>query len=495
MYAVRDGAGDQRGLAWQVFTPNVGLNEKMRLDSSGNLGLGVTPSAWSSAFGPVIQVKTGSGGGALTGSDTDNFRMFANTFYDGAYKRIGAGFATQYEQAVGRHIWSTAGTSTANSSITFTEVMRLDASGNLGLGVTPSAWGSLWKSLQVARGAFGNYNNTSTIVSDNAYEASGWKYIGSAAATAYYQTAGQHQFFTAPSGTAGNAISFTQAMTLDASGNLGVGTTSPYNQLESTKSGGSTIGIANSSSGASILYGKLAFYSTVAAGAYAEYGGQIRSYSGAGIDYGDLRFYTGNGAVAAERARITSGGYFKASDAGTYVNATGTFHELRNTANETAALFSCSNTGFTSSVMSSTAYPVAGTGFKHLICRSDNGNDEVMNIRGDGNLYNDNGVYGSISDQRLKQDIADAPSQWNDIKAVRFRKYRMKDDVARDENAPYLLGVVAQELEQTSPGLVDDGEVKTVKSSILLMKAAVALQEAMARIEQLEAKVAALESK
>jgi hypothetical protein len=62
--------------------------------------------------------------------------MFANTFYDGAYKRIGAGYATQYEQAAGTHAWYTAGTSTANSSITFTQAMTLDASGNLGVGVT-----------------------------------------------------------------------------------------------------------------------------------------------------------------------------------------------------------------------------------------------------------------------------------------------------------------------------------------------------------------------
>ena len=66
------------------------------------------------------------------------------------------------------------------------------------------------------------------------------------------------------------------------------------------------------------------------------------------------------------------------------------------------------------------------------------------------------------------------------------------------------LGVVAQEVEQTSPGLVDehadkDAEgndlgttTKSVKTSVLLMKAAVALQEAMARIEKLEAEVAAL---
>jgi hypothetical protein len=140
-------------------------------------------------------------------------------------------------------------------------------------------------------------------------------------------------------------------------------------------------------------------------------------------------------------------------------------------------------------------------------------------IYSDGDLANHDGVYGTISDQKLKQDIVDASSQWDDIKAIRFRKYRMKTDVAANPDAPYQLGVIAQELEQTSPGLVDEhpdmetvevtddeGNVtqtqqptgtttKTVKSSILLMKAAVALQEAMARIETLEAKIAALEAK
>jgi hypothetical protein len=204
-----------------------------------------------------------------------------------------------------------------------------------------------------------------------------------------------------------------------------------------------------------------------------------------------MAFYTD----ATERARITSGGYFKASNDGTYpYSATGA-HEIKQTANTTTLFLTNTNTGFTTNLLQVECSTAAGTGWNFARFFA-NGSAQAE-IRGDGNLYNTNGTYGTISDARLKQDIADAPSQWGDIKAIQFRKYRMKADVEANPDAPELLGVVAQELEQTSPGLVDEGSdgIKSVKSSILLMKAAVALQEAMTRIEQLEAKVAALESK
>jgi hypothetical protein len=122
-------------------------------------------------------------------------------------------------------------------------------------------------------------------------------------------------------------------------------------------------------------------------------------------------------------------------------------------------------------------------------------------IYSNGTVSNRTGTYNTISDVKIKQDIVDAGSQWNDIKAVRFRKYRLIDDVKANSDAPYLLGVVAQELQQTSPNLVEecadrDGElILGVKQSIIFMKAAKALQEAMARIETLEAKVNTLENK
>ncbi len=116
------------------------------------------------------------------------------------------------------------------------EVARFDSSGNLGLGVTPSAWGSS-KAIEIggAKGnAIWNFNNSSgdIRVTANAYfNGSSFIYGATNAASAYTQNGGSHSWSTAPSGTAGNAITFTQAMTLDASGNLGIGTTSPQAPL------------------------------------------------------------------------------------------------------------------------------------------------------------------------------------------------------------------------------------------------------------------------
>jgi len=203
-----------------------------------------------------------------------------------------------------------------------------------------------------------------------------------------------------------------------------------------------------------------------------------------------------------ERARITSGGYFKASNSGAYINSTGSYHELyQSTAGDQVVLATAASASYTGNLFQLGTSTAAGTGF-YFIRAFANGVNQ-FDVRGDGNVTNTNGSYGTISDQKMKTDIVDAGSQWSDIKALRFRKFKMKDD----PSGLVQLGVVAQEVELTSPGLVDehtdrDAEgndlgttTKSVKTSVLLMKAAVALQEAMARIETLEAKIAALEAK
>ena len=105
------------------------------------------------------------------------------------------------------------------------QAMELNYAGNLGLGVTPSDW-TLGKVLQVGGvSAFWDYSNTTYLSNNRAY-VSGNKYIANGYATTYEQSNGTHVWLNAPSGTAGNAISFTQAMTLSSTGNLLVGTTS-----------------------------------------------------------------------------------------------------------------------------------------------------------------------------------------------------------------------------------------------------------------------------
>ena len=123
--------------------------------------------------------------------------------------------------------------------------VTVDTSQNLGLGVTPSAWKSGARALQLGVTGYASLNeqaNGSTSLNFNCYEsaANTWTYcVTGVAPTRYTQLSGAHAWFTAPSGTAGNAISFTQAMTLDASGNLLVGTTSAIDKL--TVNGGASL--------------------------------------------------------------------------------------------------------------------------------------------------------------------------------------------------------------------------------------------------------------
>lgn len=207
----------------------------------------------------------------------------------------------------------------------------------------------------------------------------------------------------------------------------------------------------------------------------------------------------GMATAGVERHRINAVGAAKFSLDGTYASATSALHEFRS--NQANATLGVVNTNAAPGTLIAGSFSGASPDDNTTMFLSfDDATTTRCIVYSDGDLANHDGVYGTISDERLKQDITDADPQWADVKAMRFRRYRMKTDVAADPDAPYLLGVIAQEIEQTSPGLVEeqvnaDGTTtKWVKSSILLMKAAVALQEAQTRIEALEARVAALEA-
>jgi hypothetical protein len=195
--------------------------------------------------------------------------------------------------------------------------MILNQDGNLGLGVTPSAWNSSAKAFQVGSrtSIYQDSANNAVFSFNNFQDATNNKYLTSSYASIYALLGdGSHAWFIAPSGTAGNAITFTQAMTLDASGNLGIGTTTPVT-LKSAKTlqvyGNAKLGNDN---GAGLL--SLGDVSSTgancgiwrgAAGAY----GSTGNYLCLG-GYDGITFTTGNSDIASqtERARITSGGDF-----------------------------------------------------------------------------------------------------------------------------------------------------------------------------------------
>lgn len=135
--------------------------------------------------------------------------------------------------------------------ISGTEALRLDASGNLGLGVTPSAWDSGFQVLENAGGSFSSGSNGAARLLQNAYygTVSGvgdWRYkFTGTAASRYEMNGGEHRFFNASAGTAGNAILWAQAMTLDASGNLGVGDATPQASLNNFSASSRGIAISN----------------------------------------------------------------------------------------------------------------------------------------------------------------------------------------------------------------------------------------------------------
>ena len=114
--------------------------DRLLVDSTGNVGIGVVPSAWDTAVFKAIQIGTGVGRASVA-SRTDNVNNTAyglNYYYgSGDYRYIAAGRATSYEQASGKHFWNIdSGTQVIGAATSFTQAMTLDASGNLLVGKT-----------------------------------------------------------------------------------------------------------------------------------------------------------------------------------------------------------------------------------------------------------------------------------------------------------------------------------------------------------------------
>lgn len=216
-----------------------------------------------------------------------------------------------------------------------------------------------------------------------------------------------------------------------------------------------------------------------------------------------------NGGV--EAARITAARYFKASNTGTYgTGLNALVHEFSSNVNNIVLASNSSSIGSAVECFSSTL-PSGATGFHHL---SRTAGTTVYQVLANGDVQNTNNSYGAISDVKVKENIVDSRSLLNDFMQVRFVNYNMKAETGHNTNKQF--GVIAQELEQVFPGLVDstpdiDDEgndlgtvTKSVKYSVLAQMQGKVIQEQqaiinaqqaqidsiLARVETLEAKLA-----
>ena len=277
-----------------------------------------------------------------------------------------------------------------------------------------------------------------------------------------------------------------ETMRLGADGNVGIGTPSPATKLSViTAAGGNTSGLSVGSTN-----------------------GLLNIWGGSTADVVvDVTNGTLNGSTATnliirgggtERMRITSGGFTKASNDGSYFGSSGAYHEIRqNTNNQNIVILSHKASSpygpwikFDSSPNNTTNYFFAGT---------DGTNDKFF-IYSNGNIVNRNNSYGAISDIKYKENITDASSKLEDILQLKVRNFNFIGDDSKQ------IGFIAQEFEEVFPSMIDittekaeEGEVaetyKSIKTSVLTPILVKAIQELAEQVKELKSEIELLKQK
>jgi hypothetical protein len=260
------------------FTPSTATTGAVTLAgtlATTNGGTGLTSFT---ANGVVYASSTSAlaTGSALTFDGTNLILGSANPLFQGSSS---TGSASLSNNSAGAYVRVYGGSHATRANFTdfinASSTSTFDSSGNLGLGVTPSAWASRTV-LEVgsAGNAFVSGGAGDVYVTEGCYYNAGWKYGNSLYAPALYnQYRGTHTWNTAASGTAGNAISFTQAMTLGSNGFLGIGQTSPAYPLDI-------------STGANAA--QIAFQSTISSGTNFKIAQGIQGVTNSGMQIYDL---------------------------------------------------------------------------------------------------------------------------------------------------------------------------------------------------------------
>jgi Chaperone of endosialidase len=544
------GGGPTTAGSFGIYNNSTSTNALV-LSAANNLGLGVTPSAWNSNY-KGFQMN----GGALQAYTTgDRFSVNQNNYVNtsGVAAYVNTGYASQYLQLNSEHRFYTAPSGTAGNAITFTQAMTLDASGNLLVGQTSNYVGeSNWVesksgyvfannstssasnrnwAINVNGSGAGNMDwtvsSTNTGWPNFAYrmtlDASGNLGIGTTSPAEKLSVAGAIRVHTASSagftsdskgglvdfvpasnnvrvgyvpGTSGvntGILSFVvgsgaEAARFDSSGNFGIGTTSPTARL-SVAGNIETVASANR---------------------YLKASGWISNQVGQDSDFGfsdvgivaktgtNLCFITGNGSTGNgnERARIDSSGNFGIGT--TSPSSYGKLAVSNDSTTATGARFDNGSASITGKNVWST-YTSSGnnnTTAIHFAAYDGSVGGDVFRVYGNGNVVNNNNSYGAISDAKLKENIVDASPKLADLMLVKVRSYNLKTNPTHKQ-----LGVVAQELEEVFPAIVEETAdkdmegnnlgttTKAVKYSVFVPMLIKAMQEQQAIIESLKARL------
>jgi hypothetical protein len=261
-----------------------------------------------------------------------------------------------------------------------------------------------------------------------------------------------------------------ERMRIDSSGNVGIGTSSPGQRLDVA---GGFIRTSTNDRGLIVGSGNQAWYS----------GGD----SGVGTGYLTLN-------VGSERMRISSAGDLLVGKSSSFAN-----YRLQvvgdNVTGSRAALFSSGNSTSNGIYIDLRGTRSSDTTYTFIQCADDVATR--LNVYGNGNVVNTNGSYGAISDIKLKENIVDSTSKLEKLNQVRIVNYNLIGEEQKQ------IGVIAQELEQIFPGMVDEAKdfnkegkdlgttTKSVKYSVFVPMLIKAIQELNAKVTALEAQLGA----
>ena len=430
-------------------TLNVG-NGGLIKDASGNVGVGVTPSAWSGFR--ALQVGGATSIWSSTSGASSSFYS-NNVYYNGTNRiRINAGFATEYIQdsSGGAHIWYNAASSTAGSTISFTQAMTLDASGRLMVGVTSN----INSSTVIQAGGISNAR-----IGIDSPDSQGFYFTKSSANNGTYRvdTNGNFEWYTK---------NVSQAMVLDVSGNLLVGTTSSGAKFR-------VYGNAESNGRRSELYI-----------GWSGAGGVPENY------YDADRHIFRSGSGVSEYGRFDTSGNLLVGTTSALAKI-----QLVQATNSTGAFFYKTDTGTAAALALRHDGATGATSRTMIEFGSGPGGSIVGTISSTGSAT----AYNTSSDYRLKENIQPMQNALATVSQLKPVTYTWKLDGSAGQ------GFIAHELQAVVPNCVT-GEKDAVDedstpiyqgidTSFLVATLTAAIQEQQAIIQSLTDRLTALENK